>query len=214
MSTEHFTINVTRNEILPSDPGLMEKEDRDDVLHAISFQYSLAELQLNIEITINIIEQRIVNLNAKNISPWATTTLQSAFPKQDVDFGEILTLATMLRLFWELTCSRRSCWRSCFKAFPNLVDEDEMSSDSSLLGRRQMIFSRSSVSVTVSWDILLSNTGEFATTVGADATFPPSWRQDPSGEALSNVSEVFESLRQRKGTLGAIKTICGLIYLV
>lgn len=81
------------------------------------------------------------------------------------------------------------------------------------LGRQSMLFTRSPVSLLVTWQILIApQTGDVQSCVAAYAAFPHRWTQSSGGEALEKVGEAFDLLVSQRGVFESVGIICGLIF--
>lgn len=80
------------------------------------------------------------------------------------------------------------------------------------LGRQSMLFTRSPVSLLITWHIIIAHTGDVQSRVAAYAAFPQRWTQKKGGEALGKVGEVFDLLVVQRGVFESVKIICGLIF--
>jgi len=80
------------------------------------------------------------------------------------------------------------------------------------LGRQSLQFTRSGVSLLISWVIGIDWGGEVESFVSASTSFPASWRNADVRASLDNVGGVFDKLVRERGVFAAVKVVVGLLF--
>ncbi|MCJ1250947.1 hypothetical protein MMC30_008176 [Trapelia coarctata] len=80
------------------------------------------------------------------------------------------------------------------------------------LGRQSLLFTRSGVSILISWSIDFDWTGEAESHVSATASFPQSWRNADERASLGKIGGVFDRLVRERGVFEAVKVVVVLLF--
>lgn len=80
------------------------------------------------------------------------------------------------------------------------------------LGRQSLLFTRSGVSLLISWSIDFDWTGEAESHVSAAASFPQCWRDADERASLRKIGDVFDRLVGERGVFEAVKGVVALLF--
>ena len=80
------------------------------------------------------------------------------------------------------------------------------------IGRTSLLFSRSNISLLISWRIDFDWTGEPVSDVSASASYPKSWVSTDTRASLDNVGRLFDRLVRKLGVYGAVTVIVPLLF--
>ena len=80
------------------------------------------------------------------------------------------------------------------------------------LSQQSLLFTRSGVSLLITWRIGFDWTGEVESQISACASFPAAWNGIDERASLSKVGEVFEKLVVEKGFRKAVGVVVGLLF--
>lgn len=80
------------------------------------------------------------------------------------------------------------------------------------LSRQRLLFTRSGVSLLITWRIEFDWTGEIGSHISACASFPAAWSGLDARGSLGKVGEVFEKLVVERGFRKAVGVVVGLLF--
>lgn len=80
------------------------------------------------------------------------------------------------------------------------------------LGRKSLLFTRTPVSLLVTWHIPITTDGTVENHISAHPVFPKRWKDIEGGELLYRTEEVFAALLSRKGVFESVKELCSSMF--
>ncbi|KIW08103.1 uncharacterized protein PV09_01041 [Verruconis gallopava] len=175
----------------------------------------------------------VENLVVKDLSFWAKEEI-GTWIDQKCKEGDLAAVGYGLGRYWDVAVKRARCWMVCRKEFAkfvpgdSLVDDETVKSDEvdlgaehtklskkallSTLGLSSLILQNEEVVLKIPWRLQFDWTGDVESIISAEASFPASWHETDSGNALRRIPRTFEALLRDGGVTSAVKVVGKLVF--
>jgi hypothetical protein len=216
--TSHLTL--PRGKVSPSSSRVHQN-------HTIDIAGPQNLLTAQISITIDALQNGIINMQLLRLSPWAEREL-GRYVRERAEQKDLSNACWAIDSFWNLARKRAEYWRSCESAFslllsshdtenipPQSTTSKSKTSRKSLnrhLGRDSLILQDSHVLLKINWGIGFDWTGEAESDVSVEAAFPAAWTEGDKKGVFGKVPETFGALVRAKGVLGGTRVVVGLLF--
>ncbi|KAF2033594.1 hypothetical protein EK21DRAFT_98022 [Setomelanomma holmii] len=197
--------------------------------HTIEISGPQKLLTAQISITIDALQNEIIDMHILHLSPWAERELGTYLRKRAED-KDVSAACWAMESYWNIAQKRAQYWHRCEASFAHLLlgqtNEDvenarpQAKKNAKLsrrdlnrhLGRDTLILQDRHVMLKLNWQIGFDWTGEAESEVTIEPAFPSAWTEADTRKAFSKVPETFASLLQSRGAFEATRIMVALLF--
>lgn len=197
--------------IVTSKPNLLSTSPENARLHFQNVCLSIPGhfLKADLRLTVDAPTQTVTEFHLEGVSSWAEPELAQWLRTPSETRGAAV-LGRAFGRYWEAARLRALCWFNCTRDFENLIAKAD-APQSSILSRQQIVFSHASVTLKITWRIVINDDGQVKNEASAHTVFPDVWQQG-EWSALAKIGNAFDLLVLQKGVDEAVRTVCNLMF--